>query len=127
MAGDGVDFINFYPQPTTPQNLSVEQGIGYVFPFDYHAPAHLHRIDANLTTTILDSGLFPRPSTGHTTLDTFNVTARIATDGEFVYAMIFTHDFTNTHRPLYSQLLGPSDRALRCLAQRVRIHVDIPV
>ncbi|KAJ7280629.1 cholinesterase [Mycena rebaudengoi] len=69
MAGDGVDFINSYPQPTTPQNLSVEQGIG---------------IDPNLTTTILDSDLFPRPSTGNTTLDTFNVTARIATDGEFV-------------------------------------------
>jgi hypothetical protein len=33
MAGDGVDFINSYPQPTTPQNLSVEQGIGYIFPF----------------------------------------------------------------------------------------------
>ncbi|KAJ7111819.1 cholinesterase [Mycena epipterygia] len=67
MAGDGVDFAGSYPQSTTTQSVSIE-GIG---------------IAANLTTAILNSGLFPRPSTGNTTLDTFNVTGRVATDGEF--------------------------------------------
>ncbi|KAJ7675199.1 cholinesterase [Mycena rosella] len=68
MAGDGADFAGSFPQTTTTQSASVE-GIG---------------IDANLTTTILDSDLFPRPSTGNATLDTFNVTTRVATDGQFI-------------------------------------------
>ncbi|KAJ7472586.1 cholinesterase [Mycena latifolia] len=67
MAGDGVDVVGNYPQSTTTQSESIK-GIG---------------IAANLTTAILDSGLFPRPSTGNATLDTFNVTSRVATDGEF--------------------------------------------
>ncbi|KAJ6496123.1 Alpha/Beta hydrolase protein [Mycena sanguinolenta] len=40
-------------------------------------------IAANLTASVLASGLFPRPSTGNETLDTFNVTAHMVTDGEF--------------------------------------------
>ncbi|KAK7055714.1 cholinesterase [Favolaschia claudopus] len=68
MAGDGADFAGSFPQSTTSQSLSIE-GIP---------------IAANLTTAILQSGLFPRPSTGNETLDTFNVTARVASDGEFV-------------------------------------------
>ncbi|KAJ7082382.1 cholinesterase [Mycena belliarum] len=68
MADDGVDFAGNFPKSSTTQNMSV-QGIG---------------IAANLTTSILDSGLFPRPSTGNDTLDTFNVTGRVATDGEFI-------------------------------------------
>ncbi|KAJ7679377.1 cholinesterase [Mycena polygramma] len=67
MAGDGADFAGSFPQSTTTQSLSIE-GIP---------------IDANLTNTILASGLFPRPSTGNDTLDIFNVTTRVATDGEF--------------------------------------------
>ncbi|KAF7303809.1 Cholinesterase [Mycena indigotica] len=67
MAGDGVDFAGSYPKSGTTQLASV-QGIG---------------IAANLSSTALSSGLFPRPSTGNDTLDTFNVTGRIATDGEF--------------------------------------------
>ncbi|KAJ7500289.1 cholinesterase [Mycena galericulata] len=68
MAGDGVDFAGSFPQSTTTQLASIE-GIG---------------IAANLSTAALDSGLFPRPSTGNETLDTFNVTSRVSTDGEFV-------------------------------------------
>ncbi|KAF8195298.1 cholinesterase [Mycena galopus ATCC 62051] len=67
MAGDGLDFAGSYPQPNTTQASSIE-GIP---------------VAANLTTAILASGLFPRPSTGNETLDTFNVTTRVATDGEF--------------------------------------------
>jgi carboxylesterase type B len=67
MAGDGADFAGSFPQSNTTQILSIE-GIP---------------VAANLTTTVLNSGLFPRPSSGNETLDTFNVTARVATDGEF--------------------------------------------
>ncbi|EJT99692.1 carboxylesterase from carbohydrate esterase [Dacryopinax primogenitus] len=35
------------------------------------------------TTLIIDSGLFPQPNSGNTTLDVFNVTARISTDIQF--------------------------------------------
>ncbi|KAJ7433577.1 cholinesterase [Mycena galericulata] len=68
MAGDGVDFAGSYPQSSTTQLASIE-GIG---------------IAANLSTAALDSGLFPLPSTGNATLDMFNVTSRVATDGEFL-------------------------------------------
>jgi len=68
MAGDGADFAGSFPQSATTQTLSIE-GIP---------------VAANLTTAILESGLFPRPSTGNETLDTFNVTNRVATDGEFL-------------------------------------------
>ncbi|KAJ7717239.1 cholinesterase [Mycena maculata] len=68
MAGDGVDFAGNYPQTNEAQLASIE-GIG---------------IAANISQAALDSGLFPRPSTGNTTLDTFNVTGRVATDGEFL-------------------------------------------
>ncbi|KAF7375369.1 Cholinesterase [Mycena sanguinolenta] len=67
MAGDGADVAGSYALSNTTQATSIE-GIP---------------IAANLTASILASGLFPRPSTGNETLDTFNVTARIATDGEF--------------------------------------------
>lgn len=50
----------------------------------------LTRIDANLTTTILNSKLFPRPSTGNETLDTFNVTGHVASDTEFVYVFLLS-------------------------------------
>ncbi|KAJ6526421.1 cholinesterase [Mycena capillaripes] len=68
MAGDGADFAGSFPQAATAQSVSIE-GIP---------------VAANLTSVILESGLFPRPSTGNDTLDTFNVTARVANDGEFV-------------------------------------------
>ncbi|KAF7359731.1 Cholinesterase [Mycena venus] len=67
MAGDGVDLAT-YPESTTTQAASIES-----------LP-----VAANITSAILESGLFPRPSTGNATLDTFNVTARVATDGEFL-------------------------------------------
>ncbi|KAJ7153841.1 cholinesterase [Mycena filopes] len=62
MAGDGADFAGSFPQSATTQSVSI-QGIG---------------IPESLTTTILNSGL------GNATLDTFNVTARVANDGEFL-------------------------------------------
>ncbi|KAF7313860.1 Cholinesterase [Mycena chlorophos] len=67
MDGDGVDFAGSFPTNATTQVASVT-GIG---------------IATNLSETALASGLFPKPSTGNETLDTFNVTGRIATDGEF--------------------------------------------
>ncbi|KAJ7479194.1 cholinesterase [Mycena latifolia] len=68
MADDGVDFAGTFPDNTTTQSASIAE-IG---------------IDANLTTKILDSKLFPRPLTGNATLDIFNVTAHVATDSEFL-------------------------------------------
>ncbi|KAF7324697.1 Cholinesterase [Mycena kentingensis (nom. inval.)] len=68
MAGDGVDFAGSFPQPGITQLASVV-GIG---------------IDANLAQKALDSDLFPFSSSGNATLDIFNVTGRIANDGEFL-------------------------------------------
>ncbi|KAJ7613233.1 cholinesterase [Roridomyces roridus] len=68
MADDGVDFAGSFPGSGTTQAASIE-GIP---------------IAANLTTLVLNSDLFPRPSTGNDTLDIFNVTGRVATDGEFL-------------------------------------------
>jgi hypothetical protein len=85
MAGDGADFAGSFPQSSTTQTASIE-GIPYVIPFCPDIPAYGRRVAANLTNVILESGLFPRPSSGNETLDTFNVTARVANDGEFVWA-----------------------------------------
>jgi hypothetical protein len=93
MAGDGADFAGSYPLSTTTQSLSIE-GIPCVALSIFFRPfplTNLRRVAANLTAAILASGLFPRPSTGNETLDTFNVTARIANDGEFVYAITVTY------------------------------------
>ncbi|KAJ6577036.1 cholinesterase [Mycena vulgaris] len=95
MAGDGVDFAGSYPQSTTTQSASV-QGIG---------------IAANLTATILDSGAFPRPSTGNATLDTFNVTGRIANDGEFLCLDQATAHSAVTHKVFKSMWTYQFDRS----------------
>ncbi|KAJ7054109.1 cholinesterase [Mycena amicta] len=107
MAGDGVDFAGGYPQNGTTQLASVE-GIG---------------IDANLSSAALASGLFPRPSTGNETLDTFNVTGRIANDGEFlcldqatahsaalhkVFKSMWTYQFERSYMG-YEPILGLCD------------------
>ncbi|KAJ6560950.1 cholinesterase [Mycena sp. CBHHK59/15] len=67
MASDGVDFAGSFPKAATTQSASI-QGIG---------------ITANLTAAVLASGAFPFTSTGNATLDVFNVTGRVANDGEF--------------------------------------------
>ncbi|KAJ7455127.1 cholinesterase [Mycena latifolia] len=95
MAGDGVDFAGSYPQSTTTQSASV-QGIG---------------IAANLTTTVLNSGLFPRPSTGNATLDTFNITGRVATDGEFLCLDQATAHSAATHKVFQSVWTYQFDRS----------------
>jgi carboxylesterase type B len=61
-ADDGAAFIGF---PSEGQSL--ESAIEAILP-------------ENLTQAVIASGLFPMPNTGNTTLDIFNVTARIATD-----------------------------------------------
>ncbi|KAJ6468234.1 hypothetical protein C8R45DRAFT_938165 [Mycena sanguinolenta] len=95
MAGDGADFAGSFPQSTTTQTLSIE-GIP---------------VAANLTTTILGSGLFPRPSTGNETLDTFNVTARVATDGEFVCLDQATAHSASLHKVFKSVWTYQFDRS----------------
>lgn len=60
------------------------------FYFAFVANRHLvsrpdvHRISDELASTALDSGLFSLATTGNSTMDIFNVTSRIATDGEFL-------------------------------------------
>ncbi|KAJ6468228.1 cholinesterase [Mycena sanguinolenta] len=95
MAGDGADFAGSFPQSTTTQTLSIE-GIP---------------VAANLTTTILGSGLFPQPSTGNETLDTFNVTARVATDGEFVCLDQATAHSASLHKVFKSVWTYQFDRS----------------
>ncbi|KAJ7157555.1 cholinesterase [Mycena crocata] len=95
MAGDGVDFAGNFPQSTTTQAASIE-GIG---------------INASLTETVVDSGLFPRPSTGNETLDTFNVTGRVANDGEFVCIDQATAHSAALHRVFESMWTYQFDRS----------------
>ncbi|EGO26061.1 hypothetical protein SERLADRAFT_435908 [Serpula lacrymans var. lacrymans S7.9] len=67
MADDGADFIGAYPTMNTTVDDSI-QDLG---------------ISANLTEMIMSSGLFPVPFSDNYTLDVFNVTSHVATDGEF--------------------------------------------
>ncbi|KAJ7215764.1 Alpha/Beta hydrolase protein [Mycena haematopus] len=92
MAGDGAYFAGSYPKSTTTQAVSIE-GIP---------------VAANVTTAILESGLFPRPSTGNETLDTFNVTARVATDGEFRCVDQATAHSASLHSTFASMGLRPT-------------------
>jgi hypothetical protein len=43
-------------------------------------------MSASVASQVVVSDLFPRPNSGNATLDLFNQTARIGTDGEFRYA-----------------------------------------
>jgi hypothetical protein len=61
-------------------------------------------IDSYYAQDIINSGLFPTPNTGNITLDAFNVSARVATDNQFLcwneasaYAGAITNTFTRTY------------------------------
>lgn len=45
-------------------------------------------ISADIANAVIASGLFPNPNTGNETLDIFNVTGRVSTDGQFRYVDI---------------------------------------
>ncbi|KAF7374109.1 Cholinesterase [Mycena sanguinolenta] len=111
MAGDGLDFAGSYPQSTTTQAASIE-GIP---------------ISANLTTAILESGLFPRPFTGNETLDTFNVTARVATDGEFRCIDQATAHSANLHSVFASMWSYQFERAYNLAFASHRRRRPIPL
>ncbi|KAH7929551.1 alpha/beta-hydrolase [Leucogyrophana mollusca] len=67
MRDDGTDFAGSYPTMETTLAESI-MGIG---------------LNETYTDAIIASGLFPVPAGNNYTLDTFNVTSRVATDGEF--------------------------------------------
>ncbi|KZT39149.1 alpha/beta-hydrolase [Sistotremastrum suecicum HHB10207 ss-3] len=67
MEDDGADFIGSYPAAGTTAASAIA-AVG---------------ISSTETSSILSSGLFPVPNGANSTLDVFNVTSRVATDGEF--------------------------------------------
>jgi carboxylesterase type B len=67
MRDDGADFIGSFPTPATTLTSAL-LGAG---------------MSAPVASQVVVSDLFPRPNSGNATLDLFNQTARIGTDGEF--------------------------------------------
>jgi hypothetical protein len=66
---EGASFST-YPHPdVTTEAAGIEAALG---------------ISASYAQAVIDSGLFPNPNTGNITLDSFNVSARIATDNQFL-------------------------------------------
>lgn len=65
---DGSSFSNYPKQPIANHSQGLQEGLG---------------IDAANAQRIIDSGLFPLTNTGNLTLDSFNVTQRVATDKTF--------------------------------------------
>ncbi|KAG8879246.1 hypothetical protein FRB97_001830 [Tulasnella sp. 331] len=71
MADDGAAIIGaLYGYPTASMNVS-------------QAIQAMNDIPSNLTDAIISSSLFPVPNTGNYTLDLFNVSSRVGTDGLF--------------------------------------------
>jgi len=67
MRDDGADFVGSYPSATTTLTQAL---LGAGLSFD-------------VTTQVVNSSLFPIPTTGNATWDLYNLTSRIGTDGEF--------------------------------------------
>lgn len=67
-ANDGASFSTYPATGVTSESEGLQLGLG---------------ISAAYAQSIIDSGLFPLYDTGNLTLDTFNVTQRIATDNTF--------------------------------------------
>ncbi|KAF1997353.1 acetylcholinesterase precursor [Amniculicola lignicola CBS 123094] len=65
---DGASFSTYPKQPITTHSQGLQAGLG---------------INSTWADKIIASGLFPSPNTGNLTLDSFNVSARIATDKTF--------------------------------------------
>ncbi|KAG8623223.1 hypothetical protein KVT40_008199 [Elsinoe batatas] len=68
VADDGASFSTYPTTPVTSELAGLTVGLGIT-------PAYAQ--------SIIDSGLFPYYDTGNVTLDSFNVTARVATDKQF--------------------------------------------
>ncbi|KAF9003261.1 Alpha/Beta hydrolase protein [Cyathus striatus] len=67
MRDDGADFIGSFPTNTTTESqILLSSGLS-----------------SNVTNLVLNSNLFPKPSGPNATLNIFNVSSRIGTDGEF--------------------------------------------
>ncbi|KAK6332280.1 hypothetical protein TWF696_002999 [Orbilia brochopaga] len=86
---DGASFSTYPKTPVTSLSQGLQVGLG---------------ITAANAQKVIDSGLFPAPNTGDITKDSFNVTARIATDLQFrcvdqatVYAGDATGVFKSAH------------------------------
>jgi carboxylesterase type B len=86
---DGASFSTYPKTPISNHSQGLQVGLG---------------IDATNAQRIIDSGLFPLVNTGNLTLDSFNVTARIATDKTFrcidqatVYAGTQSHAFQKAY------------------------------
>ena len=67
-ANDGASFSTYPPNNITSEAQGIEQALG---------------ITAEYANMIIDSGLFPYYDTGNLTLDSFNVSQRVATDKTF--------------------------------------------
>jgi carboxylesterase type B len=68
VANDGASFSTYPKTPVTSELAGIEAALG---------------ISSSYAQTIIDSGLFPYYDTGNITLDSFNVSQRVATDNQF--------------------------------------------
>ena len=89
VANDGASFSTYPTTPVTSELQGLQVGLG---------------ISAANAQAIIDSGLFPYYNTGNITLDSFNVTQRVATDKTFrcidqatVYAGVKTGAFKTSY------------------------------
>jgi len=67
-ANDGASFSTYPEIPVTSELAGIQAALG---------------ISASYAQSIIDSGLFPYYDTGNVTLDSFNVSQRVATDNQF--------------------------------------------
>jgi carboxylesterase type B len=67
-ANDGASFSTYPKTPVTTELAGIQAALG---------------ISASYAQSIIDSGLFPLFNTGNITLDSFNVSQRVATDNQF--------------------------------------------
>ncbi|KAF3920811.1 Cholinesterase [Dactylellina cionopaga] len=83
---DGASFSTYPKTPVTSLSQGLQVGLG---------------INAENAQKVIDSGLFPAPDTGDITKDSYNVTARIATDLQFRcvdQATVFAGDATGVFK-----------------------------
>ena len=101
MANDGASFSTYPQTPVTSEAAGIEATLG---------------ISAAYAQDIINSGLFPFVSTGNMTLDSFNVSQRIATDIQFrcvdqatVYAGVSSQAFPTAYYYQMNHGLGGYD------------------
>ena len=101
MANDGASFSTYPTTPVTSELAGIEASLS---------------ISSSYAESIISSDLFPFYSTGNLTLDSFNVTQRVATDLQFrciyqatVYAGIFTSTFPTAYYYQMNRGIGGYD------------------